>query len=391
MKQAIILAAGEGIRLKPFTVNKPKAMICIAGKPVVQYVLEALSANGIRDIILIVGYQKEQIFDYVGDGRQFGVEVKYITQEHLLGTGHALAQAEGSTQEEFLVLAGNKLIKAETIAQIVKTEPPGILIKMVKDPSGYGLVVFRDGKIAEIVEKPVYSEPGYINTGIYALNRQFFSYLGSDLALTDAINKMVARGAVMNMVETDQTWLDIVYPWDILTLNALLLQGIKSYQNGVIEAGVYLQGNVLIGKDTIIRSNSYIVGPVVIGKGCEIGPNVCIFPATSIGDNVSLGPFSEIKNSVIEGDVYINSHCLIQDSVVDSGCVIGSQFNALSAEADIKIDHEFHSIKTGAMLGRSCRIGNTVTAQAGAIIGNYCQVKPFKLVSGTIPDRSLVA
>ena len=144
MKQAVILAAGEGLRLRPFTVNKPKAMISIAGKPVIQYVLESLASNGIRNIILIVGYQKEQIFDYVGDGKQFGVEVKYVTQEHLLGTGHALAQAEGSTEENFLVLAGNKLIKSETIAQIVKTEPPAILIKMAKDPSGYGVVVFKE-------------------------------------------------------------------------------------------------------------------------------------------------------------------------------------------------------------------------------------------------------
>jgi len=390
MKQAVILAAGEGLRLKPFTVNKPKAMISIAGKPVIQYVLEALAANGIRDIILVVGHQKEQIFDYVGDGKQFGVEVKYVTQQHLLGTGHALAQAEGLTEEEFLVLAGNKLIKAETIAQIVRTEPPGILVKMVKNPSGYGMVVYKEGKIAGIVEKPVRLESGYINTGIYVLNRQFFRYLSAELALPEAINQMLARGETMNVVETDQTWLDIVYPWDILTLNALLLQGIKSYQNGVIEAGVYLQGNVLIGKDTLIRSGSYIVGPVVIGRGCEIGPNVCIFPSTSIGDNVTIASFSEIKNSVIEGDTYINSRSLIQDSVIDSGCVIGTQFSAISEEADVRIDNEYHRVKTGAVLGRSCRIGSAVTFQAGTILGNYCQIKPLKLVNGTIADRSQV-
>jgi UDP-N-acetylglucosamine diphosphorylase / glucose-1-phosphate thymidylyltransferase / UDP-N-acetylgalactosamine diphosphorylase / glucosamine-1-phosphate N-acetyltransferase / galactosamine-1-phosphate N-acetyltransferase len=390
MKQAIILAAGEGLRLRPFTVNKPKAMISIAGKPVIQYVLEALAANGIRDIILIVGHQKEQIFDYIGDGKQFGVEVKYIPQEHLLGTGHALAQAEGSTDEEFLVLAGNKLIKAETIAQIVKREPPGILIKSVKDPSGYGMIVLKEGKIAGIVEKPAHPESNYINTGIYAFNKQLFRYLRSELGLPEAINQMLARGENMNVVETDQTWLDIVYPWDILTLNALLLQGIKSYQNGTIEAGVHLQGNVLIGQDTLIRSNSYIIGPVVIGKGCEIGPNVCIFSSTSIGDNVTIGSSGEIKNSVIEADVYINSQSLVQDSVIDCGCVIGAQFSAISEEADVRIDHEYHRVKTGAMLGRSCRIGSAVTAQAGTIIGNYCQIKPLKLVSGTLDDRSLV-
>ena len=76
------------------------------------------------------------------------------------------------------------------------------------------------------------------------------------------------------------------------------------------------------------------------------------FPSTSIGDNVTIASFSEIKNSVIEGDVYINSHALIQDSVIDSGCVIGAQFNALSQEADVKIDHEYHTVKTGGMVGR---------------------------------------
>lgn len=390
MKQAVILAAGEGLRLKPFTVSKPKAMLSIAGKPVIQYVLEALAANGVRDIILIVGHQKEQIFDYVGDGKRFGVEVKYITQEHQLGTGHALAQAAGATEEEFLVLAGNKLIAADTIAQMVKTEPPGILIKMVKDPSSYGEVVFKEGKIVKIAEPPLHAESSYISTGIYAFNRRFFEYVRSELALPEAINNMLSHGEPLNAVETDRTWLDIVYPWDILTLNSLILQSVRPGQNGVIESGVHLEGNVLIGKDTLIRANSYIVGPVVIGKGCEIGPNVCIFPATSIGDNVTVSCFTEIKNSVIEGDVSISSNSLIEDSVIDSGCVIGAQFGALSDEADIKTDHEYHSVKTGAMLGRGCRIGNTVIAQAGSIIGNYCQIKPLKVVSGNIPDRSVL-
>ena len=132
------------------------------------------------------------------------------------------------------------------------------------------------------------------------------------------------------------------------------------------------------------------VAPLPFGKGCEIGPNVCIFPSSSIGDNVTVGSFTEINNCVIENDVYINSQCLVRDSVIDNGSVIGSQFTTISEEADVKVDHEFHRVKTGVMLGRSCRIGSAVTAEAGTIIGNYCQVRPLKLVSGTIADRSLV-
>ena len=103
MRQAVILAAGEGQRLRPFTVNRPKVMLSIAGKPILKYVVEALANNGIRDIVLIVGYKKEQVFDYMGSGEQFGVNLTYVTQEKQLGTAHALAQAKEAIKNDFLV------------------------------------------------------------------------------------------------------------------------------------------------------------------------------------------------------------------------------------------------------------------------------------------------
>ena len=110
---------------------------------------------------------------------------------------------------------------------------------------------------------------------------------------------------VTTAVETDGTWLDIVYPWDILNLNDAVLRQTPAEVGGTIEAGASVKGMVSVGKDTVIRSNSYVVGPVVIGRNCDIGPNVCILPATSIGNNVVISPFSEIENSVI-GDDKIN-------------------------------------------------------------------------------------
>ncbi len=95
MKQAVILAAGEGRRLRPFTVTKPKVMLSIAGKPMLWYVVESLAQHGVRNIILVVGYRKEQVFDYMGSGEQFGVDITYVTQERRLGTAHALVQAKG--------------------------------------------------------------------------------------------------------------------------------------------------------------------------------------------------------------------------------------------------------------------------------------------------------
>ena len=143
MRQAVILAAGEGQRLRPFTVNRPKVMLSIGDKPILEYVIEALAENGIRSIVLIVGYKKEQIFDYLGSGEQLGVEITYITQERQLGTAHALFQAKAVTDTEFLVLPGDNLINASTIAQFASTKPEAVLVKRMGNQIIRGLIFQR--------------------------------------------------------------------------------------------------------------------------------------------------------------------------------------------------------------------------------------------------------
>lgn len=390
MKQAVILAAGEGQRLRPFTVNRPKVMLSIADKPILQYVVEALAQNGIRSIVLVVGYKKEQIFDYMGSGKQFGVDITYVTQEKQLGTAHALAQAKGVTENEFLVLPGDNLIEADTIAQFASIEPEAILVKRVDNPLRYG-VVATDGKmVKEVVEKPEEARSNIVSTGIYAFTTEIFNFIESELDLPDALNNMIAQGYPITARKTDGTWLDVIYPWDILNLNDAILHQVQTNLGGTIEAGVSLKGQVLVGKDTVIRSNSYIAGPVIIGDSCDIGPNVCILPATSIGNNVVISPFIEIKNSVIGDDVNIGPGCIIQDSVIDKGCIIKGHFTACSGQNEIKINHEHHLVSVGAMLGEGCSLGNSVVAQPGVIVGNYSQIQPLKLISGELPDRSLV-
>jgi len=135
MKQAVILAAGEGQRLRPFTASKPKAMISIAGKPILHHVVESLVQNGIRNIVLVVGYKKEQVLDYMGSGEQWGIDLTYVTQARQLGTAHALAQAKDTVEGEFLVLPGDNLIEADTITQFVSMKPEAMLVKRVGNPT----------------------------------------------------------------------------------------------------------------------------------------------------------------------------------------------------------------------------------------------------------------
>jgi len=365
-------------------------MLSIAGKPILQYVVESLAQNGIRNIVIVVGYKREQVFDYMGNGEQFGVDIVYIIQEKQLGTAHALMQARDAIEDEFLVLPGDNLIEANTIARFVTMRPNAVLVKKVENVARYGVVTTEGDLVRDIVEKPREAKSDIVNTGIYAFSGEVFDFLDAELGIPDVINSMVARGYQISAEETDGTWLDVVYPWDILSLNGAILRRIPASLGGIIEAGASVKGLVSIGKDTVIRSNSYIVGPAVIGVNCDIGPNVYILPATSIGDNVVISPFSEVKNSVIGDDVNIGSGSIIQDSVIDDGCVIEGRFTACSGEAEVRIDDEYHLVKVGAMLGAGCSLGSGVVAQPGVIIGNHSRVKPLKLVSGRLPDKSSV-
>jgi UDP-N-acetylglucosamine diphosphorylase/glucosamine-1-phosphate N-acetyltransferase len=390
MKQAVILAAGEGQRLRPFTVNKPKAMLPVADKPILQYVIESLAQNGIRNIVLVVGYRKEQIFDWLGSGEQLGVDITYITQEKQLGTAHALAQAKTVTETKFLVLPGDNLIEASTAAQFANIEPEAVLVTKVNNPARYGVVTVEAGIVRDIIEKPKQPETNLVNTGIYAFTKEIFDFIEPELNIPDALSNMLAQGYVITALETGSTWLDVVYPWDILSLNDAVLRQIPVEVGGTIEPSVSLKGQVSVGKQTVIRSNSYVAGPVVIGHGCDIGPNVCLLPATSIGDNVVVSPFTEIENSVIGNDVNIGPGCIIQNSVIDSGCTIEGRFTACSGQTEVKINGEHHVIDIGAMLGEGCNLGSSVIAQPGVIVGNYSRIQALKLISGRLPDKSLV-
>jgi len=390
MKQAVILSAGEGQRLRPFTVSRPKAMLSIADKPILQYVIEAVAQNGIRDIVLVVGYKKEQVFDYMGSGEQFGVNITYVKQEQQLGTAHALAQAKAVTENEFLLLPGDNLIEADTIAPFVGIEPEAALVKRVDNAARYGVVTVNHGVVEAVEEKPREAKSNIVSTGIYAFTTEIFSFVEPELDIPDVINNMIAQGYSIKAIETDSTWLDMIYPWDMLSLNGAILRQIQASLGGTIEENVSLKECVSVGKDTVIRSNSCITGPVVIGNGCDIGPGVCILPATSIGNNVVISPFTEIENSVIGDDVNIGPGCIIQDSVIDKGCILKGHFTACSGQTEVKINGEHHLVSVGAMLGEGCSLGNSVVAQPGVIVGSYSQVHSLKLISGRLPAKSLV-
>jgi UDP-N-acetylglucosamine diphosphorylase / glucose-1-phosphate thymidylyltransferase / UDP-N-acetylgalactosamine diphosphorylase / glucosamine-1-phosphate N-acetyltransferase / galactosamine-1-phosphate N-acetyltransferase len=389
MKQAVILAAGEGRRLRPFTLNKPKGMLFIAGRPIISYVIESLAQNGILHIVIVAGYKREVLFDYIGNGRQFGVDIEYVIQERQAGAGHALYQAKNVLKGEFLVLFGDKIINPEAISQLIPAEPPVIVVKKGKKLPQNGSLQ-AGGKPPNGTDKNIQLNEAMINAGIFAFNDEIFHFLENENNISNAITKMIKEGVSVALLDAAMPWLDVIYPWDILSLNADVMQNITSVQNGKIESGVTLRGKVFIGKGSVVRSGSYIQGPVSIGEGCEIGPNVCILPVSCISNNVIISPFTEISNSIIGEDVHIRSGATIQDSIVDRGCSIGSHYSAVSELTTLNVNGASHNVKIGAMVGECCNIGNSVIALPGAIVGSHCKINSMKIITGIIPDTSLV-
>jgi NDP-sugar pyrophosphorylase family protein len=208
--------------------------------------------------------------------------------------------------------------------------------------------------------------------------------------LSAVIQNLIEQGKTINTILAD-SWMDIVYPWDLIYVNENMIRNVKATIGGVIEKGVILKGDVLIGKETKIHSGCYIVGPVIIGEGCEIGPNACIFPSTAIGNNSIINPFTEIRNSVIMDDVHIGSNSFVTHSIIARGTIIRNHFSNIFGENTLEIEGEFKKVKNiGVMIGEDCTIESQVVSEPGIIIGRKCKIAPLKRLTENIQSETKV-
>lgn len=374
-------------------------MIPIANRPILEYSIEALAANKVTDIIMIVGYKKESIMSHFEDGGDWGVKIKYVEQKKRVakaGTAYALSMAKKHVKGDFIVLPGDNIIGPNLISDLIsQTGKYRIVITESEEPSKYGVVELSGKVVRNIVEKPQEYMGNLISTGIYKFSDDIFKNIDAVMKkdrydLTSVIQHMIPTTKV-TAVKTRGVWNDVVYPWDMLEVNAVALRDCTSKTSGRIDKGVTMKGPVSIGDGTIIRSGTHIMGPVIIGEGCEIGPSVCIYPSTSIGDNVRIGPFSIIEHSVIMNDIILNSGSYLSHSVLGEGVEIGPQFCAAEDAATMHLEGENKPVeRIGALVGEKCVIGSQVSVSAGTIIGAGCRIAHQTRVDTNLVDKSIV-
>ena len=376
-------------------------MLPVANKPTVEYVVRALRDSGIRDIVMVVGYAKERIMNYFGNGKDFDINIEYAEQKQQLGTAYAIKQVKDLVEGEFLVLNGDNLVSEETIADLTEKHTGGVSILTAAraDATGYALVEERDGKVLKIIEGLTLKDVHNVNTGIYIFGPDIFDAieetLKSDLGefgITDSIQRMVDAGYGVHAYRTDHTWMDVIHSWNLLGVNARILEDVHESVHETAEVGGTIKGSVVIGSGSIIGAGSYIKGPVIIGRDCEIGPNVVIAPSTSIGDNVTIEPFTYIRNSVILDNTYIGSGSTIKNSIIGENNLIESHFSTENGK-NLMIVLEgmlHHADELGTVLGDGNRVGCNVSTAAGTLIGTECRIETGTVIREQIPPHALV-
>lgn len=400
--KAVILAAGEGLRCRPLTLTRSKVMLPVANKPILEHIINALVRCRITDIIMVVGYKKERIMDYFQDGVDLGANIIYVEQKGLLGTAHAIRQAAPYVDEDFMVLNGDNIVDANTISDILKGKSGDATLLTVtrEHTEGYGVIISENGTASKIVEKPKEDISHNVNTGIYIFNPDIFTQIGSaevsdtgEYAITDTIQQMIDSGKLVSTVQSGSTWVDAVHSWDLLRANAYLLERCGQMTNdGIIESGAVIKGNVSIGANTIIRSGTYIIGPVVIGKNCVIGPNAVLLPSTTIGSNSTVEASVQIKNSIVMHDVSVGAFSYISNSIIGAHNNIGSHFITETGE---KLLIEMKGIlhraeKLGTVIGDGNTIKHRIVTEAGKMIAIGCNISSGVIISKDIPEDSTV-
>jgi bifunctional UDP-N-acetylglucosamine pyrophosphorylase/glucosamine-1-phosphate N-acetyltransferase len=397
--ECVVLAAGEGKRMRPLTAKRPKVMLPLANRPMMEHLVIAARDAGIHGFIFIVGYGEREIRRYFGDGTLWGVHIAYASQRHQQGTADAVRAARELVTGPFIVMNGDMILRSEDIAALIKQTAPCMSVSTTDHPGDFGVVLVENNCITSIEEKSKQPKSNLINAGAYLFSPDIFTLIDQvlpsprgELELTDALDIVIKTGTLHAHYLT--YWMDVGYPWDMLEANATLMEHIVSDNRGTVESNVSLNNSVIVGEGSVIKSGTYIEGPCIIGKNCRIGPHAYIRGATSIGDDCHIGHCSEIKNSIVMSGTKIPHFNYVGDSVVGAGC----NFGAGTKIANLRHDHANIKVggkdtrrkKFGAVIGDGVQFGINCSVNVGAMIGSEARFAPNSVIEGCIGDKATI-
>jgi bifunctional UDP-N-acetylglucosamine pyrophosphorylase/glucosamine-1-phosphate N-acetyltransferase len=413
--KAVILAAGEGKRLRPITSTIPKPMIPLLGKPLLEHIVLGLKNAGIDNILIIVGYKKEVIKEYFSNlSEKLKIKIDFITQEKYLGTAHAASYAKNFVkEEEFLMMYGDLFVDPKVFKLIIKKYKENyydglVTLLKVKNPQDYGIILLSSDHLVEkIIEKPSKDQQvgNLANAGIYIFNQLIFQAIEKtqksirdEFEFTDSMEILIneLKGKIFGYTLNDLVWNDIGLPWQLFEASHYLLDNLQTEIKGDIEENVKIKGRVYIGKGTTVKSGSYIDGPCYIGENNLIGPNAYIRPYTSIENNCHIG-MSEIKNSFIHSSTAVPHFNYIGDSIISEKVNLGAGTKISNLRFDnkpVKMNINGKLIdsgrrKLGAIIGSNAQTGINASIMCGKKIGQNAIIGAHTIVNEDVPPNTL--
>ena len=373
--KAVIMAGGEGTRLRPLTSNQPKPMLPMANIPMMEHVVNLLRQHGFEDVVVTVAFMANAIRTYFGDGSEFGVRMVYATEPTPLGTAGSVRNARDELDERFLVISGDVLTDLDLTGLVEFHADRGglatLALKAVENPLEFGIVITRgDGSIERFLEKPTWGQvfSDTINTGIYVLEPEIFDFIPEGRPVDfsgDSFPAALAAGDRLFGYVAEGYWEDVG------TLEAYLKvhQDILDQRVHVDIQGFQLRPGVWVGKGAEIDPSAELRGPAVVGDNCVIGPGARLGEYCTLGRNLRIGDTVVVERSVLHDNTYLGSGVRLEGSVLGRG-------------SDLR---EGVRCEEGVVLGDECFVGAHAEIKAGV------KIYPFKTVeAGAIVNSSIV-
>jgi len=373
--KAVVMAGGEGTRLRPLTSNQAKPMVPIVGKPCMEHILELLRTHGFDDVIVTVAFLPQTIRGYFGDGDALGIEISYSVEEEPLGTAGSVRLAADQLDEVFLVISGDALCDVDlgrmVECHLEKNAAVTIGLKSVENPLEFGIVVTdEDGRIERFLEKPSWGQvfSDTINTGIYVLNPEVLRHVPADRPYDfskELFPLLLEMGRPLYGCVLDGYWQDIGNLDQYRQANYDALDG--NVELSI--PGIQLRGNIWIGDGVELDDLDQIEGPAFIGNNCRVAPGASVGPHSVLGANSTLRERARIERSVIEAGTHIGRSAIVEGAIVGRSC----------------------DLRTHARLHEGVAIGDEVTIGAESVIYPGVRVYPYKEVeSGAQIHSSLI-
>ena len=333
--KALLTAGGHGTRLRPITYTQNKHLIPIANKLMLQYAIDYLKESDIYEIGIIINANDESIINEFGNGKNYGVEITYIEQDQPLGLAHVVKISQSFIgSDDFIFYLGDNILVGGVKSFINDFKKMKsnchLVLSQVPDPNRFGVADIVDNQIVNIQEKPISPRSNLAVTGIYLYDSNIFEAVNNikpskrgELEISDAHQFLIENGYEVSFSEITGWWKDTGQPSDLLDANCLVLDNIKSQNNGNIDDMSKMTGEVIIGKNSSII-NSIIKGPVIID-------NDCIIKDSYIGSYSSIGKNCKITNAKVEYSILMEGCVLDSLNQIMKSSLLGKNVNVVGS------------------------------------------------------------